>query len=467
MRILFYNWTPINVSNLGGGVAIYNRNLMEYFLRLGHEIVSLDSGYKYDNNKNTYLKHNAEESPISSFSVVNSPVPAPMGVISYKMMEQILKDEECLKLFDDFIQRYGPFDVIHFQTLEGITPNVLSLKQKYSKTKFIHSFHDYGCFCMNARFWKNKVGENCVNNKGENCYACIKTSSVKSGKPYFLMRNGTKTVLPKFMHRIMWGMKYGYVKCFGSFHSERANKVFGAYRRYCVDNLNKYVDLELAVSKRVKEIVCKYGIIEDKVVVNYIGTKVAEKAINRCMSHFEGNFLTLLYMGYAKKAKGFYFFLDTLKKINCDLSRNMIVKIASRVSAKDRKNIEKLRSKFKDIIIYNGYSHDDFHEIFKGVNVGIVCPLWEDNLPQVAIEMVANGIPVITSSNGGAKELNTHPNFVFSNMEDLICKLEHIFRRPKILDEYWAYAIPLTSMKVHAAKLMTIYENDFLKDSLE
>ena len=256
-------------------------------------------------------------------------------------------------------------------------------------------------------------------------------------------------------------MKYYNVKCFGSFQNERANRAFGAYRRYCIENLNKYVDLELAVSKRVKEIVCKYGIIEDKVVVNYIGTKVADNAIGRCLNHFDGKILTLLYMGYAEKAKGFYFFMDALKNINCDLSRNIIVKIASRVSAKDKINIEKLRHKFKDIIIYNGYSHDDFQKIFKEVNVGILCPLWEDNLPQVAIEMIANGIPVIVSSNGGAKELNAHPDFVFRDMSDFVSKLEKLFMKPDVLDEYWDYATPLISMETHVAKLMTIYENCF------
>ena len=110
------------------------------------------------------------------------------------------------------------------------------------------------------------------------------------------------------------------------------------------------------------------------------------------------------------------------------------------------------------MIIYNGYTHADFPEIFKGVNLGVIPPVWEDNLPQVTIEMIANGIPVIASSNGGAKELNDHPAFVFKDKSDFISKLEDIYKKPSILTDYWKYSKKLTAMSDHINQLKEIYK---------
>lgn len=63
--------------------------------------------------------------------------------------------------------------------------------------------------------------------------------------------------------------------------------------------------------------------------------------------------------------------------------------------------------------------------------------------------MIANGIPAITSINGGAKELNAHPDFVFSDKKDFVTKLEFIFNNPSKLEDYWNYASKLPTMDNH------------------
>jgi hypothetical protein len=72
----------------------------------------------------------------------------------------------------------------------------------------------------------------------------------------------------------------------------------------------------------------------------------------------------------------------------------------------------------------------------KNVNLGIVPPQWEDNLPQVTIEMIANGIPALTSNKGGAHELNSHPKFVFEKPCDLGNSILEIYKNKDISDNY-------------------------------
>lgn len=88
-------------------------------------------------------------------------MPAPLGIVPSSVLKDIMEDTKCKDVFNKFVEEHGPFDVIHFQTLEGISPNVLSLKEKYPNTKFLHSIHDYGLFSPNVKFWKFG-GVNCV-----------------------------------------------------------------------------------------------------------------------------------------------------------------------------------------------------------------------------------------------------------------------------------------------------------------
>lgn len=235
------------------------------------------------------------------------------------------------------------------------------------------------------------------------------------------------------------------------------NKIYQAYRNHSVNLVNQYIDVELAVSKRVKEIAIQYGVNPSKVEVNYIGTKVAENAKNSLAYPAEHDDLTLLYMGYAAPEKGFGFLVKALWGLNPVVASRVTLKFASRINPATRDEMYRLKTRFKDVILYNGYSHADFPEIFNGVNLGVVPPLWEDNLPQVAIEMIANGIPVMTSMNGGAQELNNHPCFAFKDKKEFIANLEKIFRNPSLLSEYWNHSTKLTTMDEHINSLVDIY----------
>lgn len=93
--------------------------------------------------------------------------------------------------------------------------------------------------------------------------------------------------------------------------------------------------------------------------------------------------------------------------------------------------IQKKLKKFHKVKIIHGYSHADLHNILTGVNLGVIPALWEDNLPQVAIEMVAFGVPILSSSAGGASELTRSDAFRFNvgDTEDFLKKYMRLLIR--------------------------------------
>lgn len=86
--------------------------------------------------------------------------------------------------------------------------------------------------------------------------------------------------------------------------------------------------------------------------------------------------------------------------------------------------------------------------------------LWEDNLPRVAMEQVAFGLPVLSSDLGGASELgNRNPDFVFKagDKGSFLYKLEMFLRNKEKLDEYWLDSMKLITMEEHLKQLKEIY----------
>ena len=142
-RVLLYNWTPLEQYRFGGGVAVYVRNLMQYAAENNDkndvEFVFLSSGFYYDSSRaGVYIRKEPDFMLYENYTIVNSPIIAPLA-FSISTIERTMSDHTLIKEIDDFIGIHGPFDVVHFQSFEGISSSVLKLKEKY-KDK-IQSFH--------------------------------------------------------------------------------------------------------------------------------------------------------------------------------------------------------------------------------------------------------------------------------------------------------------------------------------
>jgi glycosyltransferase involved in cell wall biosynthesis len=115
--------------------------------------------------------------------------------------------------------------------------------------------------------------------------------------------------------------------------------------------------------------------------------------------------------------------------------------------------------RFRSYRTFDGYTHDDLERILEPVNLGIVPPLWEDNLPQVAIEFVTHGIPILTSNFGGAQEIAGNPDYIFdaAKPENLGEKLCGFVRGDVELSGFWADNLKLRSNDQHASEVLRTY----------
>ncbi len=483
-KILYYNWVRFDDDeNRGGGVTVYQRNLIE---QISNEqaVFFICSGLDYDLvNKNIYYEEyeNRLKKKCRCFRIVNSPMIAPAH-LSFFDVERYLKDDSLYFLFEKFIAQYGPFDVIHFNNLEGLSLSVLKIKERYPETKIIYSLHNYYPFCPQVNLWSHEKNSCVDNNQGVSCLSCLNKASSKGEmlKLYKLKRllNKKNGIINKLMLRLfhigLQGVKKLY-KIWRNVHKiknvtmdsakdKELSSLVHAYADYSKKNvayINKYVDVIVAVSDRVRKIAIEKGIDPTKICTRYIGTKFADKQLAVPNADIYADKLNIIYMGYARRDKGFYFLISALEKLDEKVARNINLKFAVKIDEREiQDRIERLGARFNSVSLKNGYKHDELNTILSGVHLGIVPVLWEDNLPQVAIELVSCGVAVLASDKGGASELTSMEEFKFEsgNEENFNLRLSRIVEDRSLLKKYWTTKMHLMTMKEHLEELKKIYE---------
>ena len=478
MKVLYYYWMQDNDRNSrGGGVQVYLKNIIDYLKKSDDmEIFTLSSGIAYDGKKKCRVEKLSDEDGVKRFQIVNSPMLAPSKSSFYEQ-DIYLNDETVKNVFRKFLRAIGGVDVIHFQSFEGLTQKVWELKEEFPETKFIFSLHNYQCFCPQVNLWKNDSV--CCDDFhcGSDCVSCLGAypGSASFRKYYILDYYLRKFGMGKYSKPLLNQTKQIYKKLKPSKASEEAATVdkfavpvdktaadmFSAFRQKNVQYINRYADAVLCVSKRVKDIAVRMGIKEEIAKVSYIGTAFAEHQATESRYPYTGGILKMAYMGYMRRDKGFYFLLETLEKMDSSIAENLAIVVAAKFE--DPAAVERFRAlkqKLADVTLYDGYTHKQIPEILKGVHVGIVPVLWEDNLPQVAIEFSAMGIPVLAADRGGASELSGSKYFVFEseNSDDFTRKIREIMRSPGNGGGYWREKMRLITMREHCEMLMKIYE---------
>lgn len=457
-----------------GGVQVYLNNILTGLRqRKDLQIITLSSGIAYNFKKKCYIEKLKSDGNIDRYRVVNSPMLSP-SKSSFHDQQIYLNDTVLKDVLRDFLKEIGGVDVIHFQCLEGLTLKVLELKEEFPQTKFILSLHNYQCFCPQVNLWKREQ-ESCDDfREGKDCPDCLGPypGTEKFRKYYLADYYMRKVGMEQYSQPLRTKLKnlYGKLKSLkGSqpvapsaavVHSPKAAETFCRFRRDNVAYINRYMDNVLCVSERVKEIAMHMGVYEEKAITSYIGSAFAEHQAREAAYPYEGGPLKIAYMGYMRRDKGFYFFLDALASMPERLAKDISVVIAARFDDPVAvKKLEEISLRFEEFRLYDGYTHKDIPSITRGLHLGIVPVLWEDNLPQVAIEFKAMGIPVLAADRGGASELSHSKKFVFKSgdKDDFIQKLEEFIRKPDTMEDYWKEQNHLITMKEHCENLMQIY----------
>lgn len=269
-KVLIYNWVPFdNPNKVGGGVTIYCKNLIQSIIdnRPDVDVYFLSCGWAYDiSKKECYVRRidNIFGERCKTYEIVNSPVPAPQDMLfgnpSVAFENKMLKNT-----FDEFLKKYGEFQVIHFNNMEGLSLDVFDLKEEYPNTKFIFSLHNYVPICMTGFYYNRYQHVNCVPEcTAEDCDKCIDRSHMRNYANEMLER-GRVNQEGGFekADEYEWSDKFG----FDRLSIKKDAKQFIEFKNRAVEALNKNMDSILAVSQRVLDLAVENHIEKEKLIL--------------------------------------------------------------------------------------------------------------------------------------------------------------------------------------------------------
>jgi glycosyltransferase involved in cell wall biosynthesis len=403
-----------------------------------------------------------------------------------------LRDDATLRVLHDFIDATGPYDVVHFNNLEGLPAQALDLKSIWPQTRVILSLHNYYPFCPQVNLW-HQERETCVDFEGGlKCVHCLPTVhnahqlKLANGLAYHLksagLRPGTTAFESLFRPTIKVGRRVamglaGAVRLLRRSRPRKNGPVadhltpldapdgrpFGARRAGMVAAINAHCDKVLCVSDAVGQIAMRFGVRSELVQTSYIGTAEAacfdQTQPKDSLLKSDGT-VTLAYLGYMRRDKGFFFLLEALEALPDPLAKRIHLVVAARdIHDGTLDRLSDLRTHLAGLDYADGYTHDGLDELLADVDLGVIPVLWNDNLPQVAIEMHARHIPLLTSDLGGAQELAHCPDMVFpaGDVAAFHARLRAILEGQIDLGTYWAGARAPVSMPQHLAELRAVY----------
>lgn len=459
MKILYVNWVPSKkFPSIGGGVSIYQTNLFNGFKNTSDDIFYLTAGHSYNILRpGTYLrKKSSSKFPhITEYEIVNSPLLAP-SFFSFDNMSDLFEDTKIQRIFGEFLLKHGPFDIVHFNNLEGFPITVLDVKKDFPTTKFIYSMHNYFPFCPQVNLWY-RDSENCCDYKdGERCTKC---NIFPIDRNYIKVASSFNSRLPVFFYRVF--RKLRKIMHLAPQPLLPEAQAYKNRREKIVETLNKNIDVFLSVSERVKEVASRYGLDASKNQVLYIGTKYPVLSVKPKAAR---EALTICYLGYMRPDKGYDFFVRSLQKLPYKYRKKINIVIAAPLrSLKEVRKFDKLRESYYGLTYYRGYTHKQLPAILADVDVGIIPVQWEDNLPQIAYEFLSHNIPYLTSDLGGAKELFTCDDFVFNatDMTDFQTKLMNIVDDRQLILDFWQNINydKINSVQAHISALLNLYKS--------
>ncbi|MFP4405666.1 glycosyltransferase [Rhodosalinus sp.] len=484
MRLLFYNWVDyLDDEARGGGVTIYQRNLIEALDRRGGvEAVFLSAGISYDLKQAQprweQVRHGPDRDRNRRYEIVNSGVMAPAHH-SFGDPRQI-DHPETEAVFFDFVERTGPYDAVHFNNLEGLPARVLAIKARWPRTRVILTLHNYYPVCPQVNLWRQERATCTDFEGGRACITCLprrhdpRHLRLANALAYRLkcagLRPGSRTFDTIFLNAMRVGRHISRLagllprrRSGGRRPAEAAELLYAHRRAEMVRLINTHCDVVLCVSDAVRRVARHYGIAPGRLATSYIGTAEAGCfARTRPRDRFgapDGT-LRLAYLGYMRRDKGFHFLLDALEKLPPEIGSRVHLTVAARRGPPETMaQLHKVASGLAGLQHFDGYTHDDLDTILKRVDLGVVPVMWHDNLPQVAIEMHARHIPLLTSDMGGARELGRCPDLVFpaGDAEAFRDRLQAVLDGRVEPAAYWRNAMAPVDTQAHAEELLRFY----------
>lgn len=294
MRLLTYNFVqpgdPRSGAKGGGGVAIYHANLVHALQSAGHDLVCMSSGDRYDPVPGSSPARLASRrDTVERVEVVNSPVFAPAHSV-FHQIKRYTADPGLDAIPAMLRARYGRFDALHFQNVEGLSAGFFRrLRRAYPDSTILVSAHNYNLVCPQVNLWFREH-QVCKDYRGGRaCINCLVTPD-RSRHELNIRRMDailSRMGLPREGRAVSaakWALRAPF-RLARRLHRERSSasvplliqdpdraRDYAAYREINIALTGEVFDQVLAVSERTRQVLAERGMPAERIALCPIGT---------------------------------------------------------------------------------------------------------------------------------------------------------------------------------------------------
>jgi len=326
------------------------------------------------------------------------------------------------KSINSFYDEVQP-EIMHIHTLMGL-PLELIVFFKEKGVKIVFTTHDYYGLCPKVNFI-NQSGLLCNTPGGVKCSICNEDAP----RSLFLYLRNSKYLLKQKERLSSFSnnqpvveAKFSNLVSPSKEMSEEFDKLLDYYQK-----LFKLVDIFHFNSSVSKEVYENYLIPKQSIVIpiSHLGIKDKRK-----LKTIDKNNISLAFIGSLSSFKGF----PILKEVLCTLNNkvhNWSLDVWGGVLGVDV-DCNKINYRGK-------YSQDMQNVVFDNIDLLIVPSIWKETFSLITLEALSYGVPVIVSSNVGAKDIikNYDKEFIVEPTFDaLYNRLEIVLNNPSLLENY-------------------------------
>jgi glycosyltransferase involved in cell wall biosynthesis len=463
LKILIIGNDPHDIA----GVSNYTRSLAQAFVDIGHGVYYFYSGAgnkKYNWFFKPYLRIKTGEFPFEYAEIINSP----NLTHNYANLLLDISAPQTEKIFWNYLAARRP-DIVHLHSRLGLPASIVKIARDQGIPIF-NSVHVYGLLCP-KRVMIDNQGLPCPGPSSmEKCASCLELRNTWRLKFMARLENTSqrgasfvlklKNKLPRLL------AKKAGVKPIFSMNAASKEDLKGKLCKrwsYMRSLMNEIVNLNICVSSDVKETLQDFGIREEKLFVQHIGTLVAERQ-EKCMHRLHSP-LVVGNIGGVGHYKGTHVLIDAVQNIR---NSDFIVKIFGKYEQSYVQNIMKGKEQLP--VTFKGrYEPQDLPKILQEIDLMVLPSICNDTAPQTIFESYSARIPIIASNIGGFPDFiqDGVNGYLFrpGDYQDLANNLIHVLNHPHMICELSEKIPRLKTIKENALELTALYEEALRREN--
>jgi len=463
MKILIIGDYPL----FYGGVTNYTRPLAEE-LSKKHDVIYLYNSTRTGNNTFKFgtkiLNRKLNDINFASFELVNGKA----SYLNYKNLYYDFSDWPN-KYISNFIEKIKP-DVIHINEIFGFSSSVIKLLKR-TEIKVYITVHEYWWLCphrvmvdFNKRICEGPFDMQkcayCVskkqNNKSDNYTKFI--AKLNHDFPFFVdmglhIKNRITSSNESQNENSFENINFGNDD-YKDYKNPKLEEQLKKRLNANIEALN-LCDKVIAVSTDVKNILTKYGVNPENILVQHIGSTIAEKSIKHTKT-INPKEIVFGFIGGVGYYKGVHQLVDAFSRLPEKLKNNAKLKIFGKYGEAYFNTMKRdiIKEEDKDrIIFYGRYIPEDIPEITNQIDISVLPSLCADTAPQTIFESFSSGLPIIAPNVGG------FPDFVKNGFNGIIYKNSDVESLKEALERIINNPMEINDFQKNIPKVKTINEN--------